>query len=75
MRRYLKHGSDEAKGGVPGNSWAEARDQAGAANVETWWWRYTRELKSKYDSRLLLIAVSSFVAGFLVAAAIVYFYR
>ena len=75
VRRYLKHGSDQAKGGVPENSWAAARDQAGAANVEAWWWRYSRELKSKYDARLGWIALSSFVVGFLVAAAIVHFQR
>jgi len=75
VRRYLKHGSDEARGGVPENSWAPARERAGAASVEAWWWRYARELKSKYDSRLVLIALCSFVTGFLAAAAIVYFNR
>jgi hypothetical protein len=75
VRRYIEHGSDEAKGGVRENSWAEARDRAGAANVEAWWWRYNRELKNKYDSRLVLIAFSGFIAGFLAAAALVYFQR
>jgi hypothetical protein len=75
VRRHLQHGSDQAKGGVPENSWAQARERAGAATVEAWWWRYTRELKNKYDSRLVLIAFCSFVAGFLAAAAIVYFHR
>ena len=75
VRRYLQHGSDQAKGGVPENSWAQARERLGAANVEAWWWRYSRELKSKYDARLGWIAFSGFVVGFLIAAAIVYFNR
>ena len=28
VRRYLQHGSDQAKGGVPENSWAQARERA-----------------------------------------------
>ena len=73
VRRYLEHGSDIAKGGVPENSWVEARERAGAANVEAWWLQYQRESMNKYAMREVLVGFCCLVAGFLSAAAIVSF--
>ena len=73
MRGYLEHGSDVAKGGVAENSWIEAREAAGTANVEAWWLRYHRQVKSKYASREVAVGFGCFVAGFLAAAVIVYY--
>jgi hypothetical protein len=74
LRRYLEHGSDVEGGGTPENSWAEARERAGARNVEAWWLRYHRETKSRYASREIAVGFGCFVVGFLVAAVIVYFH-
>jgi hypothetical protein len=67
LRRYLERGD------VPANSWAEAREQAGAAIVEAWWVRYHRETKNKYASREVSIGTWCFIAGFMAAGAMVYF--
>jgi hypothetical protein len=75
VRRYLEHGSDEAKGGAAEYSWIDARDQAGTANVEAWWLRYHRQIKNKYASREIAVGFGCFVAGFLAAALIVYLGR
>jgi hypothetical protein len=74
MGRYLEHGTDQARGGVPEHSWAAARDRAGAANVEAWWQRYHRATRSRYASREVAVAFFSFIAGLLLAGAIVYFH-
>lgn len=71
VRRYLEHGSDMAKGGVPENSWVEARERAGVANVEDWWLQYHRETMNKYASREVFVGFCCLVAGFLGAAVIV----
>jgi len=73
MRGYLEHGSDVAKGGVAENSWIDAREAAGTANVEAWWLRYHRLTKNKYASREIAVGFGCFVVGFLAAAVIVYF--
>jgi hypothetical protein len=75
VRRYLEHGSDVAKGGVPENAWVDAREQAGAANVETWWRRYHGETKNKYASREVTVGFAGFVAGLVAAAVVAYFFR
>lgn len=73
MGRYLEHGTDQAEGGVPENSWAAARERAGAANVEAWWLRYYRATKNRYASREVAVAFFFFIAGLLAAAGIMHF--
>jgi hypothetical protein len=68
MDRYLTRGSNTAKGGVREGSWAEARDRAGAANVEAWWWRHYRAAKARYATRVVLVGFLCYLAGLATAA-------
>ena len=71
VKRYLERGTDTANGGVREGSWIEARDRAGAANVEAWWFRYHRAAKARYANRVVLVGFLCYLAGLLTAACLV----
>ena len=62
-----------ANGGVREGSWVEARDRAGAANVEAWWFRYHRAAKARYANRVVLVGFLCYLAGLLSAACLIAF--
>lgn len=73
VKPYLERGTDAANGGVREGSWAEACDRAGAANVESWWFRYHRAAKARYANRVVLVGFLCYLAGLLSAAGVVAF--
>ncbi len=70
IARRLEGGTDDMTGGVRDRSLAEARDRAGAATVEAWWWRHHRAAKARYATRIVAVGILCYLAGFLTAAAI-----
>jgi hypothetical protein len=68
---YLERGTDTANGGIREGSWVGARDRAGVANVEAWWWRYHRAAKARYATRVLVVGFLCYLAGLLTAACLV----
>ena len=71
VKGYLERGTDTANGGVREGSWVEARDRAGAANVEAWWFRYHRAAKARYANRVVLVGFLCYLAGLLTAACLI----
>lgn len=73
IRRYVERGSDTENGGAREGSWVEARDRAGAANVEAWWLRYYRAMRAHYTNRVVLVGFLCYFAGLLSAAFLINF--
>jgi hypothetical protein len=70
VKGYLEHGTDTANGGAREGSWVEARDRAGVANVEAWWFRYYRAARARYASRVVLVGFLCYLAGLLSVAGL-----
>jgi len=73
VKAYLERGTDTASGGAREGSWVDARERAGAANVEAWWFRYHRAAKARYANRVVLVGFLCYVAGLLSAAGLAAF--